>query len=530
MLSAVLLGATGCSSDAEPAKPAAGGILTFATDTEPGCLDPQVSGLDVAALIGRNIFDSLVHMAPDGTFHPWLATRWDISRDGTKYTFHLRTDVTFHDGTKLTAEAVKATFDHAVDPKTKSEYAASLLRPYAGAKVIDDTTVEISLSAPSAPFLQAVSSAYLGIHSLDSLWVGGDGPCRRPVGSGPFKFDRWTPNQSITMTKYPAYNWAPAAAAHDGPAHLDGLTISFIKENTVRAGALTSGQADAVANLLPAKVRSVEESPDLRVDRVEPPGVGYALYFNTTSAPMSDERVRKALQRSVDIDELVKSIYFGQYPRAWSLLNPPTPYYDKSLVGAWKYDPALANRLLDEAGWTGRDAEGYRTKDGNRLIVRWPFLTQFVREQRDILGQGIQAQAKEVGIDLQRIGEDAGTYRNDLHSGNTHIWDQATVRSEADILRTLFASDQVPENGGFNVFELANPQLDQWLTEATRSTDPAVRKERYEQVQQYLIEHAMVMPIYVPSSLVGASKRVRGLAFEAAGYPLFYDVSLGDGT
>jgi peptide/nickel transport system substrate-binding protein len=531
LLSAALAGMTGCSSsDPAAGKPAAGGTLTFATDTEPGCIDPQVSGLDIAALIDRNIFDSLVNMTPDGKFHPWLATSWEISPDGTKYTFHLRNDVTFHDGTKLTAAAVKATFDHAVDPKTKSQYAASLVRPYAATKVIDDNTTEISLSAPSAPFLQAVSTAYLGIQSLKALQAGGDALCQHPVGSGPFTFGTWAPNQSITMTRYPAYGWASPAAAHTGPAHLDGLTISFIKENSVRDGALTSHQADVIANLLPAKVKSVEDAADLRVYRVEPPGVGYALYFNTTSAPMSDERVRKALQRSVDVDGLVKSIYFGQYQRAWSLLNPPTVGYDQSLAGSWPYDPGLAGRLLDEAGWTTRDAEGYRTKDGKRLTVRWPFLTQFVREQRDVLGQGIQAQAKQVGIDLQRIGEDAGTYRTDLHSGNTHIWDQATVRAEPDILRTLFAADQVSEKGGFNVFNLADPQLDQWLNEATRGSDPAVRKDRYGQVQRYLLDHAMVMPLYVPESLIGASKRVQGLAFEAAGYPLFYDVSLGGGT
>ncbi|TCO62322.1 ABC transporter substrate-binding protein [Actinocrispum wychmicini] len=529
LFSAVLAGATGCSSDAAPRQPAAGGTLTFATDTEPGCLDPQVSGLDVNALIDRNIFDSLVNMAPDGTFHPWLATSWEVSSDGTRYTFHLRADVVFQDGTKLTAEAVKATFDHAVDPKTKSQYAASLIRPYAGSRVIDDNTVEMTLAAPSAPFLQAVSTAYMGIQSAKSLQAGGDGPCQRPVGSGPFKFDKWAQGQSITMSKYPAYNWASAASAHNGAAYLDGLTISFIKENAVRAGALTSHQADVIANVLPTKVKSIESSADLQVYRTQPPGVGYALYFNTTSAPMTDERVRKALLRSVDVDALVKSIYFDQYPRAWNLLNPPTLDYDKALEQSWPYDPAMANKLLDDAGWTTKDADGFRTKDGKRLTVRWPYLTQFLREQRDVLGQGIQDQAKQVGIDLQRIGEDAATYRADLHSGNTHVWDQATVRADPDILRTLFAADQTSDKGGFNVFELKDPQLDKWLTEAVRSSDPAVRKDRYTQVQHYLVDHAMVMPLYVPESLVGAAKRVRGLTFEAAGYPLFYDVSL-DGT
>lgn len=522
-LAAVAVAVSGCAATAATASD----TLTFATDTQPDCLDPQVSSGDITALVDRNIFDSLVSMTPDGRFHPWLARSWTISPDELTYTFELVPGAVFHDGTPVDAEAVRATLDHAVDKNTKSQYAASLIRGYAGAVAVDRDTVEVRLSTPSAPFLQALSTAYLGIQSPKSLRDNAGALCFQPVGSGPFRFGSWTRNRSIVLHRNDDYRWGPASAEHTGPPRIRELTIEYVPENRVRHGMLTSGQADVVGALPPSAVSLLRHSADFRFLRADSPGAGYNLLLNSGRAPLSDYRVRAALLHAVRLDQLVSSIYFGQFSRSWSPIGPATAAYDPTVEGLWRHDPEQANRLLDEAGWTGRDAEGYRTRDGQRLSLKWPYTAQLIREQRDVLGQGVQAEAKRVGIEIRYLGEDSGTFIKDILGRDADLHAFSFVRSDPDVLRYLFASDQTSDRGGGNVFHLADPAVDGWLAAATASRDPAVRAENYALVQRHVMRNALIMPLYVPAYLVGAAARVRGLAFDAQAYPLFYAVSVG---
>ncbi|MEV6166487.1 ABC transporter substrate-binding protein [Streptomyces sp. NPDC052052] len=503
------------------------GGLTFATDTEPSCIDPAVSPLDVTALIDRNIFDSLVNASPDGKIHPWLAKSWTVSKDARTYTFELRKGVTFHDGTPLDAAAVKASLDHVVDPATKSSYAAGLLSAYREAKTEGLSTVRIVLKRPDATLLQSLSTAYLGIQSPKALKNTAT-LCRTPVGTGPFRFVGWKQKQSIELRNNGAYKWGPPTAAHTGPAKLPGLTIRFIQENAVRVGALSSGEVDVIGGLPAPNVKALKRSPRLQVLSSQAPGGTYSVHLNPARGPLKDKRVRTAFVRSVELDQLVKSVSFGQYERAWSQLGPRTLGYDEQIEGSWAPDRRLANRLLDEAGWSERDSEGYRVKNGKRLTLHWPFVPQLLREQRDVLGQGIQTEAKKVGIQVRREAKDTGTYSKEIFAGDADLWDSSNVRADPDVLRTLYASDQTLTQGGMNVFKISDPEIDTLLRHGAATADPAARADDYVKVQRRLRDEALVLPVYVPTYLIGASKDVQGLSFEAASYPLFYDVSLGD--
>jgi peptide/nickel transport system substrate-binding protein len=514
---------TACSSSAgTPAgdTPTAGGTLTFATNQEPDCLDPAVSARDITALVDRNVFDSLVRQGVDGKIQPWLAEKWETTPDGVSYTFHLRQGVRFHDGTALDAAAVKATFDHAVDPKTKSKYAAGLISAYKGADVTDASTIVVKLAKPSAPFLQALSTPYLGIQSPKSLADNATGLCEQPVGSGPFKFGKWDKKVGIDLTKNPDYNWGPATAKHAGAARLDALTIKFIPEDTVRVGALTSGQVDVVSNVPPSKAKSLEPAATLL--KAEAPGAPYTVYLN--SAPgniLADENVRKALQRVADLDQLVQTVYFGQYQRANGPLTPATPLYAKTdPVG---FNQAEANKLLDEAGWTQRDGDGFRTKDGKRLALRWPHTADMERDQRGSIGQGIQAQAKQVGIDIQYTTVDQGAIGQIIGKHEHDLFDVSFVRADADILRYFFGTESLLAKGGGNIFGIAQPELDKLLVDGAASIDDAARGKIYADAQRYVVEHAIALPVYVPTNLVGASTKAHGIEFDPHAYPLFYD-------
>src|SRR4051812_21280755 len=170
LLSGCANGASTTNTSAETnekviSEPKEGGELTYALATSPDSLDPHRSGLAVAGRVFRTIFDNLVTQAEDGTIQPWLATDWTVSEDGKSYTFQLRDDVIFHDGTPFNAEAVKFSFDRIIDPKTKSGNALSLLRPYVSSEVLEEYTIKINLTTPSAAFLSNLSQNQLGIVS-----------------------------------------------------------------------------------------------------------------------------------------------------------------------------------------------------------------------------------------------------------------------------------------------------------------------------------------------------------------------------
>ncbi len=507
-------------------KPVPGGSLTYGIDTEPTCFDIHVSQQDITAAIQRNVFDSLVTEDDAGTFHPWLATSWDIAPDLTSFTFRLRQGVTFTDGTDFNADAVRINFDHIVAKTTKSQYAASLLGPYTGTDVIDPYTVKVNFSKPFAPFLQAASTAYLGFYSPKTLTANADKLCGGgpvAVGTGPFTFTSYTKGQRIVLTKNPAYAWAPATGKHTGPAYIDTLTIRILKENAARVGSLTSGQIDVISAVPPANVKAIQADQNLQVLRKDIAGAPYSLYLNTSLAPLNDERVRTAIQRGVNLDQDVSTVYFGQYKRAWSPISATTPSYDATLEKSWPYEPATSNQLLDQAGWTGRDAAGYRTRNGIRLTIEWPTVPAFVREQRDILGQAIQDDLKKIGVEITRPAVDIGTYVTKAYGGQFQVLDFSWGRFEPDVLRLFFNSGSTLATGGQNASLLSDPEVDNWTDTGAATLDQATRNDVYAKTQKAVINKAVVIPVYTSSSIIGAAGYVKGIAFDANSWPLFYD-------
>ncbi|MFJ8017167.1 ABC transporter substrate-binding protein [Streptomyces sp. NPDC096339] len=527
LLSALLLTAVpACSAGkaAEPAadaKPAAGGKLTYATNKEPDCWDPHTSAQDVTAFVQRPVFDSLVYQTPEGELKPWLAKSWQTSPDGKAVTFALRDDVTFHDGTRLDAAAVKANFDHITDKATKSQYAAGLLGPYEGTTVKSPTEVEVRFERPYAPFLQAASTTYLGIAAPASLKAGADKLCsgNEAVGSGPFKAGAYTRGQQRGYSKNASYAWAPEGAGHTGPARLDSFTIRFIAEDATRVGALTSGQVDGAAAVPAQQAGLVKSDAKLSLVSKDVPGAVDAFYLNTKGALFSDERVRKAFQRSVDLDAVVKSVFQGTRTRAWSPLSPATPYsYDKSLEQSRPYDPTGAAALLDEAGWTGRDAEGYRTKDGKPLTVVAP-----VYGKASVFSQAVQGELKKAGIKLDLAAStDAAEVSGRLDAGRYDVVETSWARADGDILGHFFLSTETSEGGGHNFARVADPQVDAWLKEAQAAQDPDRRAAAYAKVQKWSLEQAVVVPAYVEKANVGVNKRVRDLRLSISAWPEFY--------
>ncbi|GAA3567292.1 ABC transporter substrate-binding protein [Amycolatopsis ultiminotia] len=523
--------ATACSATASPtgeeATPVSGGTLTVALATQPGCMDSQVSQQGVTNTINRNVLDSLVSQDGSGGYHPWLAASWDISPDLTRYTFHLRHDVTFTDGTAFDAEAVKTNFARIVAPATRSQFAAGLLGPYAGTDVVDRYTVAVRFTKPFAPFLAAAATPNLGFYSPKALAERGGELCGggpAAVGTGPFTFTSFGKGQGAVLTRNPAYRWAPATAAHPGPAYLDEIDFRFLPEESVRVGTLTSGQVDVALAVPPSNIATLRDTPSVRILQRDVPGSGYNLYLNTAIAPLDDQRVRNAVQRATDLDADVRTVFFGQYNRAWSPLSPSTVGYDKAAEHSWPFDPGMADHLLDSAGWTGRDGAGYRTRNGVRLTIDWPALpADYTTNGNATLAQAVQADLKQVGIELTRTPYDIGTYLRKIHAGQLAAADAGWSATDPDLLRLFFNSADDPAHGGQNVTRFDDPELDAWTSAAAATLDPARRSDLYRKVQARVLELGLVVPLYTPSTVVGTGSRVQGIGFDAAAQPAFFD-------
>jgi peptide/nickel transport system substrate-binding protein len=522
--------ASSTTTGASSSDPVHGGSLTYAVDTEPTSWDIHVNPQDITGELQRNVFDSLVFEDTAAAFHPWLATSWEIAPDLTSYTFKLREDVKFTDGTRFDAAAVKVNFDRIASPATKSQFAVSLLGPYTSTDVLGPFTVRVNFSEPFEPFLQAASTSYLGFYSpkaiaanADSFVAGGTAD----VGTGPFLFTSYIRGESAVYTRNPDYNWAPASSAHQGPAYLETLTIRFLPEDSVRVGALTSGQVQVARALPPVNIATISQTSGLAVLRRNYPGLVYSIFVNASLAPLDDINVRRAIQRGINIGVDVKSVYFGQYDRAWSPLTPATPDYDASLVNSWPYDPDLANQLLDESGWTGRDSAGFRTKDGKRLAIEWPLLpAQYVTDQRQILGQAVQADLQKIGVQLNRPVLDVGTYGERGYGGLENLIDTSWARFEPDVLWLFFNNASVPAQGGLNITFYKDADLNQWTNQGRETLDKATRASLYAKVQQSVIDLGLVIPLYVPAAIFGRSQRVQGLTLDPGAWALFHDVWL----
>ncbi|WP_248962868.1 ABC transporter substrate-binding protein [Sphaerisporangium perillae] len=505
--------------------PVAGGTLIFGVNTEPQNLDPHASPQDVTGLFTRPVLDSLVSLDDKGQIHPWLATSWKISPDGKTYTFKLREGVKFSDGGAFDAAAVKVNLDHIVDPKTKSQLAAAAFGPYKGTKVVDDLTAEVSFSKPYSPFLAALATAYFGIQSPKSLAAGPEALAKKVVGTGPFVIDAFIPHQGITYHRNAGYGWGPEGAKHTGAAYLQRLEFKILTEDSVRLGALTSGQIDAIASVPPVNVKQVEADPKLAILRRQAPGGNYNYFPNTAKGVFADAKVRQAFRDGIDFATIVQQLYFGAFTPAFSPISPATLGYDKNTETQWKYDPAAAGRLLDEAGWTGRDAAGYRTKDGTRLTVHWPFLKSFAREQRGTLAEQVQAEAKKIGIEVRFDDVTPNDFVPKALSGDYDLVDFSWQRADGDALRNLFAISNIPSGAlfGQNLSRYDDAEVDGWLSDALATTDLAKRSELYTRVQRKVNADAAVFPVYVFTYLLGVSRTAHDIGWEPQAYPTFYD-------
>ncbi len=502
-------------------EPTPGGTLTLGYSSEPPTMDPRVSGATLAWRLFYNIFDPLVVYDPEANqFLPGLATEWTMAPDGLMYTFQLRDGVTFHDGTPFNGEAVKFTFDSILEPELKSLTAIGYLGPYERTEVVDPLTINVYFREPYAPFLNNLAHSVLAPVSPAAVAEFGPDFGFNPVGTGPFIFKEWQQQVSMTLVRNPDYAWPIAAYEHEGPAYLEEIVIRFITEPTTLMGTLENGESDVIDAVLPQEVDRLQEAGDVQIFLPAVPGSPQVLPLNGTNPPTDDLAVRQAINYAVDTETIIDTLWYGTRKAAEGPLSSPTFAYNPAVEEMYPYDPEQAAALLDEAGWT-MGADGIREKNGQRMTLE--YLT-FSGVQGQA-GELVQAYLQEAGMEVNLQQVEYAAMAAAFLAGEHNIARIYFSHTDPVVLSTLYHSRNIPGTN-FNRTMKPDPELDRMLDEATAELDPEARREQYFVIQQYIMDQALIIPLWEEVVLWGAAANVEGIHFQPLGGVWFYDTWL----
>jgi peptide/nickel transport system substrate-binding protein len=515
---------TSSSGSAGAGKP--GGTLTMGIPAPPDTLDPGATGLALTLLLSMAMFDPLVWWLPGqggvgSRFVPGLAESYSVSPDASVYTFKLRKGVTFHDGTKFDATAVKATYDHVVDPATKSKSGLGALGPYKETKILDPYTVEIRFTEPNASFLHQQAAGNFGIASPTALKkYGPTGFGNHPVGTGPFKFVSYQTGDQLNLEKNPDYKWGPAIYGPAGPAKLDKLVFRIVTDDSGRYNALQSGQLQIAMGLPPNDISAAKQSGTYNQLTVQSIGTPAGLPINVTKAPTDDLRVREAIMYAVDQEKLVKDVLFGVDVAAHSVLTPITPGYSKESAGLYSYNPAKANALLSQAGWT-MGSNGVRTKNGKQLALN---VILFSNAGFELPTQFIVSELGKVGFTAKTAVQPFATAQASFNAGQHNLGAFGYYGTDPYLLNIWVNSNAI--KSGFNWSHYDNPKVDSMIAKANATADDAARAAMYEQVCMTLMKDAIYLPMWDVNEPFTMAKSVQGLHTTLNGYITFHTATV----
>ena len=532
VIASLVLSACAAPAPAAPAaQPAAGaateaatpgGTLTVGLGSEPETLDPGDGVYIQEQFVLLNLFDSLLSMAPDATLHPGLASAWEVNDDYTEFTFNLRQDVTFHDGTPLTAAAVKASFDHIVSDAVLESGGKTLLvdHEYTATEVVDDYTAVVKFGASYPTFLRDAARQWLSISSPAALEKYGTDYGRNPVGTGPFRFVEWDAQSQVVLERNPDYNWAPEFATHQGPALLDQVIFRFLPEAATRLTAFQTGEILMASEPPALDAIALSEAGEGVLETFAQPGIPAIMMVNTEKAPTDDLNVRKALILSLNHEEFVKTAFQQLGIPSYSVLSPTTWSFDEEAANLYRYDPEEAARLLAESGWTDSDGDGILDKDGQKLTI--DYITSPIWEEA--FNELLAGYLTKAGFDVQMRAMDDAGIAAEAADGNYGMLYIYWTRADPSPLRILFHSENI--DGGAAYTRFRNAELDAALADGDTQTDEAVREQDYVTAQRIIMENALVLPLFTVNTSYLNAPSVQNFSFDMEGYPWIYDISL----
>lgn len=483
--------------------PTHGGRYSEAMVGAPGRINPLFASLnDVDQALTALVFSGLTRLGGDGQVLPDLAERWEISPDGTAYTFYLRPNVQWHDDTPFTADDVLFTWNALKDNGVQGDPSLARLAKDVTMTKVDDHTVTAKLPEPFAPFLAYASLGIVPKHLLDGLDARllFESPFnRQPVGTGPFRLVELSEEQA-RLEANPSY--------HLGSPYLDTIDIRFFPD-----------EKEVVAALLNHKVGGALLSPGLNQElmaRLQQDGglellytqsPAYMLvYLNAHSPLFQDQRVRHALLYSIDRERIVQETLSGQGRVATGPIAPDTWAHDPDSA-PHPFDPEKARGLLAEAGWHLND-KGLWEKDGHPL--RFTLVTND-HPMQTAVAQALAEEWKKIGVEAQPFSMGATALVKDYllprrYEAALFGWDPGL---DPDPYPAWHTSQISPR--GNNLADYSNNALDDLMVKARQSSDLEERRSLYYQLQQLFAQELPSLPLYYLRYTYALRQQVQGI-------------------
>lgn len=512
------------------ATPLAAKTLVFCSEGSPENFYPGINTTGTSFDANSQIYSRIVDFERGTTkVVPGLAEKWDISADGTVYTFHLRKGVKWHSNANfkptrdLNADDIIFSIERQWKPDNPYFKVTSSNHSYfndmgmpkllKSVEKVDDYTVKITLNAPEAPFLSDLAMEYAGIQSkeyADAMLKAGtpEKIDQEPIGSGPFYLVQYQKDAIIRYKAFPQF-WR-------GKAAIDDLIFSITPDSSVRWAKLQKGECHVMPYPNPADLDAMRKDPNVTV--LEQPGlnIGY-LAYNTTKKPFDDVRVRKAFNMAMNKKAIVQAVFLSTGVPATNPI-PPTMWSYNTSIKDDPYDPAAAKKLLAEAGYPN----GLET-DLWAMPVQRPYNPNAKR-----IAELMQADLAKIGVKAEIKSFEWGEYRKRAQAGEHQTAQLGWTGDNGDpdnFLNTLLGCASAKSNGS-NIAKFCHKPFEDLVQKAKVSSDQAERTKLYEQAQVIFKEQAPWFTVAHSVQLKPVRKEVIGFKLSPFGRHTFYGVDI----
>lgn len=494
--------ATEDSGDAEAAEDTGGEkTLVFGRGSDSISLDAAIPTDGESIYVTNQVYDTLVRYEEDSTeVKPALATDWSVSDDNLIWTFTLRDDVTFHDGNEFTAEDVVYNFERWT---TSSEFfyygymfgatEDNLKGIIDKVEATDDYEVQLTLSEPNAPFLQTLAMPPFGIASPKAVEEYGDEYFKNPVGTGPFVFEEWIPDDSITVTKNEDY--------FGEVANVDKVIFRVIPDNGARFMELQAGSIDLMMGLNPQDIQTAEDDENLQIIRRPSMNVAYMALNTDKEGPMSEKKVRQAINLAIDKDQLI-TLYEGIGKAAKNPI-PPSLWGFNDEIEDYGYDTEEAKALLAEAGY----ADGFDVTLYTFANPR-PYMPQ-----PKVTAQAIQEMLKDVNINVEIIENDWDSHLTATENAEHDMAFLGWTGDNGDpdnFFYVLLDKDNTKVGSAGNIAFYKSDEVHDLFKAAQMEMDQDKRTEYYMEAQEIIHEDAPWFPIAHTTPPLAGKQSVTG--------------------
>ncbi|MGM4984016.1 MULTISPECIES: ABC transporter substrate-binding protein [Rhizobium] len=525
--SAVATGALVTMAGLTPAlsagEPTNGGDITFLIDSLGDTWIPNNSAISsFQGHIWGHVTDKLLYVDADGNVSPWIAERWEQNDSATEFTLHLKTGVTFSDGTSLDASAVVANLDiwYAGRKNEGINPIGLFPKTYDHAEAVDATTVKVFFKKPALGFIPTLG--YHGSILISPKTIAQpaaqQADLSKTSGSGSYVVDSWKEGDFVKLVKRKDYNWGPAAVGHTGPAYLDTITYKLVSEPSLRVAAVQSGQADVAYNASPQELESLKaEGFTIATPRYLGFVNGWAI--NTKLAPYDDVKVRQALQAGINRQEIIDTVYTPDWKLATSFIQSNVPgATDQSNLLA--YNPDRAEKLLDEAGWI-KGAGGIRTKNGEPLLLTL-YSNPYLATSKSV-DELIAQQLSKIGWKVSIRAYDVVTFGQKVKYGGPAVPAYEVTRSFIDA--GTVASILTNANNGENWFALdeSDKTLNELRDKIASAGSTETRKPLLDELQKYILDQGYFIPrTQIVQRIYVQSPKLKGAVYNGVAYASYY--------